>query len=102
MTDAVSEIIKQARVILEERTPSTKATRQAVNLIAKAPRLDKREIGSMKFTAAMALRGHCTMYRSVPAVARQIILSLIQRDVALLEALESTPADTAYQRWLLE
>jgi hypothetical protein len=101
-TRAVAEILKQARVIISERTPSSNATRQALNLIANSPRLDKDEIGPMRFKAAMSLRSHCLMYRSVPVAARPIVLTLIEQGIALIDAIQDVPADTAYQRWLQE
>jgi hypothetical protein len=99
---AVSEILKQARVILSERTPSSPATRQALNLIATSPRLDKDEIGPLRFKAAMSLRSHCLMYRSVPVVVRSTVLTLIEQGVVLLDALRDVPADTSDRRWLQE
>jgi len=83
-------------------TPASNKVRQAINLIAKSPRLDKEAIGSTRFKAAMSLRNHCLIYRHVPAALRSTVLTLIDLGVTLLEGLHDVPPDTAYQRWLQE
>ena len=102
MSDAVSELLKQAHVVLAERTPSSNRTRQALNLIAHLPRLEKDEIGRTKFAIAMSLRGLCLSFRSVSGRMRTEALACIEHGTTLLEGLNDAPQDTAYDRWLRE
>lgn len=101
MTDSVAELVKQARVLVVERGALTSnRLRQALNMIAKGPRIDKDAAGPTKFKAAMALRNLCLIYRGVKSSQKSEALELIRRTADLVAGLDDDPgaADRYYLR----
>jgi hypothetical protein len=102
MMDPVADLLKQARVIVDERGALTSSKlRQALNLIAKGPRIDKDAVGGTKFKAAMVLRNLCLIYRGVPAGRRALALTMIGQATELLGGLSDDP-DAVNRHWMRE
>lgn len=100
MSDPVAELLKQARVIVEERGAlSSNKLRQALNLIANGPRIDKYAVGGSKFRVALALRYLCLSYRSLPRGRHALGLAMIEQGVELLSTIENDP-DAVNRHWM--
>jgi len=102
MMDPVADLLKQARVIVDERGALTSnKLRQALNLIAKGPRINKDAVGGTKFKAAMVLRNLCLIYRGVPMDRQALVLTMIGQSAELLAGLSDDPG--AIERyWMRE
>jgi hypothetical protein len=99
MTDAVAELLKQAKIIVAERVPGSAKSRQALNVLRQAPHIDIKIAGPLQFWAAMALRSHCLLYNNAPTSQRANVLQLITLGVDLVEALRVEP-DGIRRHWV--
>jgi hypothetical protein len=100
MTDSIAELVKQARVIVEERGALTSnKLRQALNLIANGPRIDKDAVGGTKFKIALALRYLCLSYRGLPRGRHASVLAMIEQGIDLLAGMDDDP-DAVNRHWM--